>query len=101
MRQQGPAQRALSGVLVAGTHDFLEQYVLLTTMLVPWKSTSKSMILYEDFLKTLWAQDNYSAQKENSKRIERIKLITVLGGKISKSARSAKSAYLILRRYPA
>ncbi len=39
--------------LVAGTHDFSEQYVLLTTKFVPQKSASKSMNLYEDLLKTL------------------------------------------------
>jgi hypothetical protein len=70
MWQQCPAQRALSGVLVGGTHDFSEQYILLATKFVPQKSASKSMILYEDFLKTLCRRGNYSAQKENGKRIE-------------------------------
>jgi hypothetical protein len=41
------------GKLVAGTHDFSEQYILLATKFVPQKSASKSMNLYEDFLKTL------------------------------------------------
>jgi hypothetical protein len=42
--------------LVADTHDFSELYILLTIELVPLKSASISVNLYESFLKTLCAR---------------------------------------------